>query len=183
MLGASIARRIDAARRFAGASQGTVAVIFAIACVPIIGLVGAAIDYSRANSARSSMQAALDSTALMISKDLSQGLITPSEVNAKAKAYFAALYTNTYARSVAITATYTASNSMGSTVRIDGSGAATTGLMKVIGFPNINLNASSTAAWGNVRTTGDGARQYGNDGWRWKNSRFADRRGQLRVPR
>ena len=93
------------------------------------------------------MQAALDSTALMLSKDLSQGLITPSEVNAKAKAYFAALYTNTYAQSVAITAIYTASSSMGSTIQIDGSAAATTGLMKVIGFPNINFNASSTAAW------------------------------------
>jgi hypothetical protein len=55
--------------------------------------------------------------------------------------------------------------------------------MKVAGFLNVNFNASSTAAWGNVRTGGDGARQYGNDGWRWKNSRFADRRGQLRVAR
>ena len=52
-----------AARRFVGADQGNIAVIFAIAILPVISFVGAAIDYSRANSARSSMQAALDSTA------------------------------------------------------------------------------------------------------------------------
>ena len=184
MLSVSIARRVSGtAGRFAGANRGNVAVMFAIACVPVIGFVGAAIDYSRANGARSSMQAALDSTALMLSKDLGQGLITPSQINARAEAYFTALYTNTYTRSVAVTATYTASSSLGSTIQVNGSAAATTGLMKEVGFPNISLNASSTAAWGNVRTAGDGTRPYGNDGWRWKNNRFAERRGQLRVAR
>ena len=101
MLGASITSHIrGAARRFVGANQGNIAVIFAIALVPVISFVGAAIDYTRANSARSSMQAALDSTALMLSKDLSDGTITPAQVNAKAQTYFAALYTNTDAKSV-----------------------------------------------------------------------------------
>ena len=65
-----------AASRFPGANQGNIAVLFAVALLPIISFVGAAIDYTRANSARSSMQAALDSTALMLSKDLSDGRIT-----------------------------------------------------------------------------------------------------------
>ncbi len=61
MLGSSIFRHIGgAARRFVGANRGNVAVIFAIASVPMISFVGAAIDYSRANAARSSMQAALE---------------------------------------------------------------------------------------------------------------------------
>ncbi len=63
--------------------------------VPIISFVGAAVDYTRANSARSSMQAALDSTALMLAKDLHEGTITTSQITAKAQAYFRALYTNT----------------------------------------------------------------------------------------
>ena len=130
---------------------GNIAVIFAIALVPLISFVGAAIDYTRANSARSSMQAALDSTALMLSKDLSDGLITTSQINAKAAAYFAALYTNTDANSVAINATYTANSTIGSTIQVNGSGAVTSKFMKVAGFPNINFNTSSTAAWGNVR--------------------------------
>ena len=82
-----------AAGRFAKADQGNIAVLFAIATVPILSFVGAAIDYTRANSARSSMQAALDSTALMLAKDLSDGTITASQTNTKAQAYFTALYT------------------------------------------------------------------------------------------
>src|SRR6195256_5745972 len=123
MLGASITSRVRAAaHRFIGAKDGNIAVIFAIAAVPIITFVGAAIDYSRANAARSSMQAALDSTALMLSKDLSQGVITSSQIDAKAQAYFAALYTNTDANSVSVNATYTANTSMGSTIKVSGWG-------------------------------------------------------------
>ena len=68
-----ISRARSACTRFGLADSGNIAVIFAIALVPILGFVGAAVDYTRANSARSSMQAALDSTALMLSKDLSPG--------------------------------------------------------------------------------------------------------------
>jgi Flp pilus assembly protein TadG len=152
MLGASISSRVRAAaRRFIGAKDGNIAVIFAFAAIPLISFVGAAIDYTRANSARSSMQAALDSTALMLAKDLSEGLIKPSEVNDKASAYFTGLYTNREAKSVTISANYTASTSMGSTIVVKGSGAVTTDFMKVAGFPSLNFDTSSTSAWGNVR--------------------------------
>jgi Flp pilus assembly protein TadG len=88
MLDASINGQIRAAaNRFAKANQGNITVIFAIALVSLLSFIGAAIDYSRANAARSSMQAALDPTASMVSKDLSQGMITPHEITAKAQAY------------------------------------------------------------------------------------------------
>src|SRR5580692_3724524 len=107
MFGASITRHIrEAAKRFIGANRGNVAVIFTIAAIPIIGFVGAAIDYSRANMARSSMQAALDSTALMLSKDISTGKIASDQttLNTKATAYFNALYTNGDAHATGLTA-------------------------------------------------------------------------------
>jgi Flp pilus assembly protein TadG len=136
-------------RRFAGANGGNVAMIFAITLVPLISFVGAAIDYSRANMARSSMQAALDSAALMVSKDLSAGTITTSQVSTKAQAYFTALYTNKDASGVTITATYTVgTSSSGSTVQINASGSIATDFMKVVGFPNMGFSASSTATWG-----------------------------------
>jgi Flp pilus assembly protein TadG len=47
---------------------GNVAITFSIAIVPIIGAMGAAVDYSMANSNRTSMQKALDSTALALAK-------------------------------------------------------------------------------------------------------------------
>ena len=41
---------------------GGVAPMFALALVPMLGLAGAAVDYSRASSARAAMYAALDAT-------------------------------------------------------------------------------------------------------------------------
>lgn len=55
-------------RSFRSAKRGNVTVTFALATLPIVGFVGAAVDYSHANSVRTAMQAALDSTALMLSK-------------------------------------------------------------------------------------------------------------------
>jgi len=140
-----------AAGQFAKADQGNIAVLFAIAAVPILSFVGAAIDYTRANSARSSMQAALDSTALMLAKDLSDNTITSSQINTKAQAYFTALYTNTDARAVTVSATYSASTPQGSTIVITGSGNVPTDFMKIAGFPQIGFDSSSTSVWGNVR--------------------------------
>ncbi|MDH2345664.1 pilus assembly protein [Bradyrhizobium sp. SSUT77] len=138
--------------RFAAAEQGNIAVIFAIALLPVLTFVGAAVDYSRAVQARSSMQAALDSTALMVSKDLSSGTITTSQISTKAQDYFKALFTATNALpSVSVAATYTASTSMGSTIQVTGTGTYTTTFMKVAGFPTLDVGADSTSAWGLVR--------------------------------
>jgi Flp pilus assembly protein TadG len=154
MLGASMIRHIrEATSRFVTAKDGNVAVIFTIALVPLISFLGAAIDYSRANRARTAMQSAMDSTALMLSKDLTSGKITADQVDAKAKTYFAALYTNTEAvLTTPITATYTQDNgNLGSTIQVNGSGAITTDFMKVAGFPTLGFNGTSTTAWGNVK--------------------------------
>ena len=153
MFGASIVSHIrSAAKRFVGANDGNIAVIFTIAAIPLISFVGAAVDYSRVNSARSSMQAAMDSTALMISKDLSSNAITASQVAAKAQSYFSALYTNTEAQGVTINTTYTPNNgSLGNTIQINGSGTIATDFMKVAGFPSIGFSITSTTAWGNVK--------------------------------
>lgn len=138
--------------RFPAAEQGNIAVIFAIALVPVLSFIGAAIDYSRAVQARTSMQAALDSTALMLSKDLSSGTITTSQLSTKAQAYFNALFTATNSiPTVSVAATYTASTSMGSTIQVTGSGTYTTSFMKIAGYPTLDIGTTSTSAWGLVR--------------------------------
>ena len=48
-------------RRFLQDRRASVAPMFALAIVPVVGLTGAAVDYSRANSIKISLQAALDS--------------------------------------------------------------------------------------------------------------------------
>jgi Flp pilus assembly protein TadG len=144
----------EAASRFVTANDGNIAVIFTIALVPLISFVGAAIDYSRLNSARSSMQAAMDSTALMLSKDLTSGKITESDIGSAAQRYFDALYTNPDGKVVPIpiTATYTADNgNLGSTIQVRGSGSIATDFLKVAGFPTLGFSGNSTTAWGNVK--------------------------------
>ena len=55
-------------RRFSKASNGNVAVIFALAVLPLLMAVGAAIDYSRTINAKSKVGEALDSALLMAAK-------------------------------------------------------------------------------------------------------------------
>jgi Flp pilus assembly protein TadG len=162
MLARFIIRRIrDAARRFVGANDGNIAVIFTIAAIPVIGFVGAAIDYSRTNSARASVQTALDSTALMLSKDLSSGTITASQVPTAAQSYFTALYSNPDGKLVTtagaigpVTATYTANNGqMGNTIQLSVTASVTTDFMKVLSssLSTMNFTVGSTTAWGNAK--------------------------------
>jgi Flp pilus assembly protein TadG len=160
MLDLSIASYVrNAARRFRGDSQGNIAVIFAIALVPLLAFVGAAIDYTRANSARSAMQSALDSTALMLSKNLTDGAITEDQVQAKAQAYFSALYTNKDSvvdPTANIQATYTAKDASGaSTILVTGSGYINTDFVKVASnngsLDRFNFNTSATTTWGTAR--------------------------------
>ena len=65
--------------------------MLALAALPLLGFVGAAIDFSRAASARTAMQAALDASALMLSKDAQ--MLTPTDLIQKAGDDFRALFT------------------------------------------------------------------------------------------
>jgi Flp pilus assembly protein TadG len=158
MFDASIANRVrNAARRFAGANQGNIAVIFAIALVPLIAFVAVAVDYTRANTARSAMQATLDSVALMLSKDLSDGRITTADIDSKAKTYFAALYTNkdSVVSTTDIHGTYTPKDPTTgqSTIMVTGNGYVNSDFAKMptFNFPKLGFNSGATSSWGNAR--------------------------------
>jgi len=139
-------------QRFVRDRSGNIAVLFAIALIPILTFVGAAIDYSRANAAKSSMQAALDSTSLMLSRDLAQGTISATDVAAKATAYFKALYTSTDAQSVTVSATYVPSTTTtASNIQLTASGQIVTQFMKIAGFPTMSFNTKTTSTWGDVK--------------------------------
>src|SRR5262249_28028175 len=83
--------------------HGSVAITFALALLPILGLVGAAIDYSHAISIRVALQAALDSTALMLSKQASS--LNNRQLQSTAQNYFNGVFQRPEAQNVSITAT------------------------------------------------------------------------------
>jgi Flp pilus assembly protein TadG len=135
--------------RFRKDQRGNIAVTFGIVLVPLLAFMGAAIDYSRAVRARASMQSTLDSVALMVAKDLSSGLITTSQIDAKAQTYFNALYTDQEAQAISVSATYAVANaSSGSTIQVSGNASITTDFMQMFGYPKMAFNASSTSTWG-----------------------------------
>jgi Flp pilus assembly protein TadG len=124
---------------------GNVLVTFALTIVPIIGFVGVAIDYSRANSAKAAMQAAIDSTALFLSKDAQTA--TSEQLSQKADGYFKALFTRTDVTNIAITPTLTTAAGT-FTLNLTGSGTVATMLTNVIGVDKLTINATSQVLWG-----------------------------------
>jgi len=132
---------------FALARRGNVAITFALATLPVVGAVGFAVDYSHANSVKAAMQAALDSTALMLSKEAATD--TNTQLQSNALKYFQALFTRPEAKSVTVAASYSAS--AGSQVVVSGQAQVPTNFLGVIGYNNLTVNGSSTAKWGTSR--------------------------------
>jgi len=136
-------RRTDAFRADRAANVG---LTFAVAVIPIFGAVGVAVDYSRANAARTAMQAALDATALMISKEALD--LKSAQVQKKARAYFDALYIRPDVNKIKVTFALQ-SNGLGDFVVVaDGTGSIDTSIANVIGYKTIDFKSTTQVKWG-----------------------------------
>jgi len=133
---------------FATARAGNVAITFAFALLPIIGFVGAAVDYSRANSVKAAMQTALDSTALMLSKEAATD--TQAVLKANALKYFTALLNRPEAQNIAITVNYGTTG--GSNIVITANATLPADFKQFVGLSSdFSLTATSTVRWGITR--------------------------------
>jgi Flp pilus assembly protein TadG len=133
--------------RFLKDRRGGVTPMFALAIVPVVGFVGASIDYSRANSIKAGMQSALDATSLAMAK--LAPTLTPADLQTKTTAYFNAMFNHADAKNMSVTPTYTTAG--GSQLTITASGSMDTAFMKLMGYSNLNIGSSSTVKWGNSR--------------------------------
>src|SRR3984893_173123 len=132
--------------RFFRDRKGGVAPLLALGLVPLVGAVGAAVDYSRASSVRSAMQTAGDATALMLAKTAST--LTPTQLQQNANAYFLANFNRPEVQSLQVTATYSQGPS-GFTVQVDGSAKVNTSFMGLMGLSQIPLTTTGTVSWNN----------------------------------
>ncbi|MGE0750136.1 MAG: VWA domain-containing protein [Variibacter sp.] len=132
--------------RFVRSERGNVLPLFALAIIPIFGLVGVAIDYSRAGEMRSAIQSALDSTALMLSKEASN--LSQAQLQQKATDYFTALLNRTDANGVVITPTMSTPSSGSFTLNVSASGAIDTTFARVLGQNSISIGSSAEVSWG-----------------------------------
>jgi Flp pilus assembly protein TadG len=128
--------------------RGNIAVIFAIASLPILAAVGGAVDYSMASAQRTKMQGALDSAMLAGAIAGKQSLDAGSGQSAAIAAANSAAANFFSANVVGYTATLTASYVM-SGLNLSGTGTASaavpTNLLKMAGFPTIPITVASTA--------------------------------------
>ncbi|HLL27302.1 MAG TPA: TadE/TadG family type IV pilus assembly protein [Xanthobacteraceae bacterium] len=137
-------------RRFWSNKSGNIAILFGLAVVPIIGAMGAALDYSLANQNRTQMQAALDNTGLMLSKLMP---LTQTQLNTQGWQIFQAnlgtVQTNVPQANLTINAA-----TQGQLI-LDVSGTYTLGLGKVLSLvgmsPTFAVSAHSEVTWGSSR--------------------------------
>jgi Flp pilus assembly protein TadG len=88
-------RRFTHAQRFLQDTRGSLLPMFALSLLPVAALIGVAVDFSRASTANTKMQAALDATVLAMSANASS--LTPSQLSSQAQSYFSAVFTGTSA--------------------------------------------------------------------------------------
>jgi Flp pilus assembly protein TadG len=124
-------------------------VIFALSIVPMVGLVGAAVDYSNANSVKAAMQAASDATALMLAKYAPT--TDAATLQTKANDYFKAIFNRPEANGVTITAAFNPNANSGSQVVVTASGNVKTNFTGLMGVPSMKVGVQSYVNWGNTK--------------------------------
>ena len=136
--------------KFLGDRRGNILPMFGLALIPIVGLIGAGVDYSRANGVKSKVQAALDSTSLAMSANAATQ--TAAQLQASASSYFFAMYKATASSTVTLAATY-AMTSTGPQVTVTGATNVKTMFMGIpgLGITDMPIKGVSVSAWGNTR--------------------------------
>lgn len=118
--------------------RGNVAALFALAAIPLVGLLGSAVDYSRASSARVDTQAATDAAALAGAQKLST---SASEAEKTASKVFAQ---NAPAALTKTPPNVTISGN-GQVIKVCATGTVQTSIMQVAGFSTLPVTACSEA--------------------------------------
>jgi Flp pilus assembly protein TadG len=135
--------------RFFRDRKGGVAPLLALGLIPLVGAVGAAIDYSRASATRVAMQAAGDAAALMLAKQASS--LSTAQLSQSATAFFMANFSNhPEAQNVAVTASYGQGPS-GFTVTIGATATINASFLGLMGFSQIPLSTTGTVNWNSAK--------------------------------
>jgi Flp pilus assembly protein TadG len=133
-------------KRFLQNRDGGVGPVLALSALPLFGVIGAAIDYSRAATVRTEMQNALDATALMLSKE-AQGM-SGADIGAKADAYFKAQFKNPQATNIQVTQEFATPQAGNFSLKITGSATVSAMFAQLFGKSSLTFSASTEVLWG-----------------------------------
>ncbi len=125
--------------------RGNVAVIWALALVPLMAAIGGGLDLARALIVKAEMTSALDAAALAVGSSTN---LTTSQMQTLAQQYFNANYTEdaSYGTPAAVTI-----NPGTQSIQIATSCDMPTSILKVIGLNTFSVTASSTVVWGQLK--------------------------------
>ncbi|HKA74687.1 MAG TPA: VWA domain-containing protein [Xanthobacteraceae bacterium] len=132
--------------RFLQDRRGVVVPIFALLATAIFGFVGAAIDYTRAAATRVALQAALDSTALMMSKEIDPA--HTEGLTAKAEKYFRTMFTRKDARLDSFNAVLGNPEQGSFTLTVTAAATIDTTVSRVIGQKEMHIGSTGIVSWG-----------------------------------
>lgn len=132
--------------RFLEDQKGGVAPFLALCAIPLLGLAGAAVDYSRANAARTAMQVALDATALTLSKT-AQGQ-NADQIAQQAQDIFNALFSRPEVQNASVSTSFSSPQAGSFVLDVTGSGTVSTVFASMIGTSQIDFQAKSRVLWG-----------------------------------
>ncbi len=133
------------ARKLTISNRGNVAVIFALALIPLIVAVGGTVDYGKAFEARQHMQDAIDATSLALAREANIGSMTASQMKQSAMDFFKANFSDSLAEKIKVTASYSAA---GPTVKVDGTAEVPADFLGLIGLDHFPISVSATTTWG-----------------------------------
>lgn len=136
--------------RFRSDRRGNIAILFGLLIIPVFGIMGAALDYSYANSDRTRIQAALDNTALALSKMMP---ISDDQLNEKGWEIFNANLGTTDLKFDQ--SDFQIVPSANGKMRLQLNSIYTlrvASVLKQVGIaPTLNVGASTEVQWGNTR--------------------------------
>jgi len=145
---ALLTRTGEILRRFRAARGGNVAMTFALATLPVIGGVGAAVDYSRANSARTALQAAIDAAGLILSKNAQH--LTQAQLSENAEALVKANLHYPSMTNLKITPVFATQDSGSFSLKLSVTAQVPTSFT-AMWQPNIAIGADTEVVWGMKR--------------------------------
>jgi Flp pilus assembly protein TadG len=134
-------------RRLFTERDGNVTITFALAFIPLMGLVGAAVDYSRASAIRTAMQTAADTAALAVARNVST--LTTDQIQTQSDDTFRATFSRSDISNLTVTGVYTTTG--GTSLTVTANATMKTTFLGIMGIPEMQLGTKAVSAWGNKR--------------------------------
>lgn len=141
-LGENVVKLLSILKRFRRNDEASVGMIFGLALVPMMGITGVAVDYSRSAAVRNELQVAVDATSLALAKD--SVIETSAQYNARAQAVFNGNWTSRFGASLeSLTVTKGTDK-----FKVDAKARVNYAVMSIFGVTGGDVGATATSGWG-----------------------------------